>query len=118
MTADEYTPRKKRFFLLFEVPDLLNGANSSRTPATINDLRGIFARELVLIPTGTNLADLDYLRRRHDLNPKQVMTYNLKDIKSLAIPSDQLIVIRLTDPLQFMMYSGIDPTPEHDPCMM
>lgn len=119
MTADEYEVPKSKYFILFEVPDnlFLNGKQSSRKPLEVHELRRIFRQETVLLPNGTSLQDLDWLKRRHDVSLIDQYTYDPNSLSPERI--DHVVVLSLGDQLKIWDYTGFTaPTLEHDPCMM
>lgn len=118
MTAEELVPQPK-YFISQHVPEgmRLDESNSAKRQLSIDELRHIFRNETVLFPNGTNLADLHFLKMRHDLNARHQFTYDPKQLKPGHL--DRLIVIRLGDPLQAVCYTGFkSPVLEHDPCVM
>lgn len=119
MIADEYQLPKPKYFVVFEVPDklFLDGVQSSRAPILVDELRRIFRQEMVLLPNGTSLQDLDWLKRRHDVSPIDQYTYDPKEMRPERI--DHLLVLCLGDELKAWDYTGFTaPLVEHDPCMM
>lgn len=119
MTADEYTPHRPKFFVVLHIPDglFLDGTNSSQKPLSIDELRAIFRQETLLLPNGMDLADLTFLKREHDLNPRYQYTYDPRNLRLDRM--DHVVVIRLGKTLQAWDYTGfVTPALEPDPCMM
>lgn len=110
---------KPKYFISQHVPEgmRLDELNSAKQQLSMDELRRIFRNEIVLFPNGTNLADLQFLKMRHDLNARHQYTYDPRQLKPGHL--DRLIVIRLGDPLQAVCYTGFkSPVLEHDPCVM
>ena len=119
MTADEFGTPKSKYFITLDVPEglHLDEHNSSKKPLSVDELRRIFRQETVLFPNGMDLADLHYLKMKHDLNPRSQYTYDAGSLRPGH--HDHLIVIRLGDLLQIWDYAGFkSPAQEYDPCVM